>query len=107
MDSILQRELSNQPFQKEEAPQEQENGWFWQLMKTSATLGVLLLGFGFTKLVKFRQNLPRQQYSAMQLYILFRCRQGDKYKYWKWLVASTFSLQKRYNPTPKPGKSLN
>ena len=43
MDSILQRELSNQPFQKEEAPQEQENGWFWQLMKTSATLGVVAI----------------------------------------------------------------
>lgn len=77
MDSILQRELSNQPFQKEEAPQEQENGWFWQLMKTSATLGVLLLGFyGFTKLVKFKQNLPRQQYSAMQLLYSFPLQAG-------------------------------
>lgn len=79
MDSILQRELSNQPFKKEEAPQEQENGWFWQLMKTSATLGVLLLGFyGFTKLVKFRQNLPRQQYSAMQLLYSFPLQAGRK-----------------------------
>ena len=77
MDSILQRELSNKPFQQEKVPQEQENGWFWQLMKTSATLGILLLGFyGFTKLVKFRQKLPRQQYSAMQLLYSFPLQTG-------------------------------
>lgn len=77
MDSLLQRELEDTPFQKETAPQEQDNGWFWQLTKTAATLGVLLLGFyGFTRLVKFRQNLPQQQYAAMKLLYSFPLQPG-------------------------------